>query len=99
MATEMMSEQETVFGQASSSAVLALTMTSNPSPGRERLIEESRSATLKAVEETRTEASQPLEKQSWKKRRMTAGAVVGFVICLLEIVSRTMSWNLGHDLE
>lgn len=99
VATVMMSEQETVFGQASSSAVLALTMTSNPSPGRERLIEASRSAVLNAVEEIRTEASQPLGKQSWKKRRSTAAAVVGVVICLLEIVSRTMSWNLGHDCE
>uniref|UniRef100_A0A0D3A6E9 Uncharacterized protein n=2 Tax=Brassica oleracea var. oleracea TaxID=109376 RepID=A0A0D3A6E9_BRAOL len=38
--------------------------TSNPSPGKERLMGSSRSAALKAVEETRTEASQPLGKQS-----------------------------------
>ncbi|KAL0712265.1 hypothetical protein Bca4012_019243 [Brassica carinata] len=38
---------------------------------------ESRSAVLIAVEEMRTEASQPLGKQSWKKRRSAAAAVVG----------------------
>ncbi|ANM70897.1 unnamed protein product [Arabidopsis thaliana] len=95
----MISEQETVLGQASSRAVLARITTSNPSPGRERLIDESRSAVLKAVEETRTEASQPLGKQSWKKRRRAAAAVVGVEICLLVMVSRIMSRNLGHDLE
>jgi tetrahydromethanopterin S-methyltransferase subunit G len=99
VATEMMSEQETVLGQASSRAVLARTMTSKPSPGSERLMEESRSAVLKAVEEMRTEASQPLGKQSWKKRRITAAAVVGLVICLFVIVSRMMSRNLGHVFE
>ncbi|CAN7021729.1 unnamed protein product, partial [Brassica rapa subsp. trilocularis] len=36
--------------------------TSNPSPGKERLMGSSRSAAFKAVEETRTEASQPLGK-------------------------------------
>lgn len=99
VATEMMSEQETVLGQASSSAVLARTITSKPSPGSERLIDESRSAVLKGVEEIKTEASQPLGKQSWKKRRITAAAVVGVVICLFVIVSRTMSRNLGHVFE
>ncbi|KAI5341111.1 hypothetical protein L3X38_020385 [Prunus dulcis] len=37
----------------------------------------SRSALLKGVEETRMEASQPLWRQSWKKRRRVAAAVVG----------------------
>lgn len=99
VATVIISEQETVLGQASSSAVLARTITSKPSPGSERLIDESRSAVLKAVEEIRIEESQPLEKQSWKKRRIVAAAVVGVVICLFEIVSRTISKNLGHDFE
>lgn len=99
VATVMISEQETVLGQASSRAVLALTMTSKPSPGSERLIDESRSAVLKAVEEIKIEASQPFGKQSWKKRRIVAAAVVGVVICLFEIASLIMSKNLGHDFE
>ncbi|KAJ6949568.1 hypothetical protein NC651_003528 [Populus alba x Populus x berolinensis] len=47
----------------------------------------SRSAELKGVEEMRMEASQPLGKQSWKKRRRVPAAVLGLVICLLVTVS------------
>ncbi|KAK6913160.1 hypothetical protein RJ641_022761 [Dillenia turbinata] len=75
-----MSAHDTTFGQASSRAVLALTMTSKPSPGRERLMSASRSALLKGVEEMRTEPSQPVRMQSWKKRRRVAAAVVGLVL-------------------
>lgn len=94
-----MSEQETTPGQASSSAVLARTTTSNPSPGSDRLISASRSALLKGVEETRMDASQPPTKQSWKKRRRVAAAVVGEVICLFVVVSCIICSNLGHDLR
>ncbi|KAL5582476.1 hypothetical protein UlMin_014918 [Ulmus minor] len=97
VATARMSAQETVSGQASSRAVLALTTTSNPSPGRERLMSASRSAVLKGVEEMRTEASQPLRRQSWKKRRRVAAAVEGLVICLFVTVSCMISSNRGHD--
>lgn len=96
MATAKMSAQETVFGQVSSNAVLARTITSKESPGRERLISASRSAELKGVEEMRMEASQPFIKQSWKKRRSVAAAVVGLVICLLVMVSRMVCSNAGH---
>lgn len=98
VATARMSAHETTPGQASSKAVLARTMTSKPSPGRERLMSASRSALLKGVEEMRTEASQPSTRQSWKKRRRAAPAVVGEVICLLVVVSCMIWLNLGHDL-
>ena len=75
-----MSTQETVFGQVSSNAVLACTITSKVSPRRERLISASRSAELKGVEEMRMEASQPFVKQSWKKRRSVAAAMVGLMM-------------------
>lgn len=88
MAAARMSAQETVLGQESSRAVLARTTTSKASPGRERLMSALRSAALKGVEEMRMEASQPLGRQSWKKRRRVAAAVVGLVICLLVTVSR-----------
>lgn len=74
-------------------------MTSNASPGRERLMSASRSALLKGVEVMRMEESQPLRRQSWKKRRRVAAAVVGLVICLLVIVSCMIWLNLGHDFE
>nr|DAD34682.1 TPA_asm: hypothetical protein HUJ06_005322 [Nelumbo nucifera] len=92
------SAQETMPGQASSRAVLARTMRSKASPGRERLMSLSRSALLKTLEDMRTEASQPSTIQSWKKRRRVPAAVVGLVICLLVTMSRTISWNLGHAL-
>jgi len=82
VAVASMSEQETVLGQESSRAVLIRTMRSKESPGRERLMSLSRSALLKGVEERRTEASQPLgRRQSWRKRRRVAAAVVGDWIC------------------
>lgn len=56
----------------------------------------SRSALLKGVEEISTEASQPPIKQSWKKRRRVAAAVVGDEICLLVVVSCNICSNLGH---
>ena len=62
--TARMSVQETVLGHSSSRAVLARTITSKASPGRERLISASRSALLKGVDEMRTEPSQPLGRQS-----------------------------------
>lgn len=64
-------------GQESSRAVLARTTRSNASPGRERLMSASRSELEKGVEEMRMEASQPSMRQSWKKRRRVAAAVVG----------------------
>ncbi|KAJ6949567.1 peroxidase [Populus alba x Populus x berolinensis] len=82
-----MSAQETVLGQESSRAVLARVTRSKASPGKERLMSASRSAELKGVEEMRMEASQPLGKQSWKKRRRVPAAVLGLVICLLVTVS------------
>lgn len=91
-----MSEQETTPGQESSNAVLARITTSKPSPGKERLMSASRSALEKWVEEIKTEASQPSMKQSWKKRRRVAAAVVGEVICLLVVVCSMICENLGH---
>nr|DAD31043.1 TPA_asm: hypothetical protein HUJ06_009894 [Nelumbo nucifera] len=93
-----MSAQDTTPGQVSSRAVLARTMRSKASPGRERFTSLSRSALLKALEEMRTEASQPSTMQSWKKRRRVPAAVVGLVICLLVTISRMVSSNWGHDL-
>ena len=91
-----MSTQETVFGQVSSNTILACAITSKASLGRERLISASRSAKLKGMEEMRMEASQLFVKQSWKKRRSMAAAVVGLVICLLVMVSRMVCSNAGH---
>lgn len=87
VAVARMSAQETVLGQESSRAVLARVTRSKASPGKERLMSASRSAELKGVEEMRMEASQPLGKQSWKKRRRVPAAVLGLVICLLVTVS------------
>lgn len=98
-ATARMSEQETVFGQVSSSAVLARTMRSNGSPGRDKLMSASRSALLKAVEEIRIEPSQPLGRQSWNRRRRVPAAVVGLVICLFVTVSCMILVKLGQVLE
>lgn len=94
-----MSAQETVEGQESSRAALARTTTSKPSPGKERLISASRSAVLKGVEEIKVEASQPVTKQSWKKRRRAAPAVVGCEICFEVVVSCMILSKLGQDLE
>lgn len=92
-----MSEQETVLGQEISRAVLIRTMRSKASPGRERLMSASRSALLKEVEERRTEASQPLgRRQSWRKRRSVAAAVVGFWICFVVAVCWIICSNCGH---
>lgn len=97
-ATASMSAQDTTPGQESSRADLARTTRSKASPGRERLMSASRSALLKGVEEMRMEPSQPSMRQSWKKRRRVAAAVVGLVICLLVTVSCIICSNLGHDL-
>lgn len=97
MACARMSAHETMPGQDSSSAVLVRITTSKASPGRERLISASRSAVLKELEETRTEASQPSTMQSWKNMRRAAEAVVGVVICLLVMVSRMILSKSGHD--
>lgn len=94
VAVTRMSEQETVFGQASSRAVLMRTITSKASPGRERLMSLSRSVLVKGVEERRMEESQPLgRRQSWRKRRSVAAAVVGDWICFEVMVCWTICWN------
>ncbi|KAJ0454828.1 hypothetical protein HanIR_Chr15g0744411 [Helianthus annuus] len=64
VATARISVQETTPGQASSRAVFALTTTSKPSPGRDKLISASRSALLKCVEEINIDPSQPSTRQS-----------------------------------
>ncbi|XP_074294101.1 uncharacterized protein LOC141621745 [Silene latifolia] len=86
-----MSEQETIPGQWSSRLALARTKTSKPSPERERLMSASRSAGWKGVEVMRVEASQPVTRQPWKKRRRAAAAVVGCLICLSVVVCSMMS--------
>ncbi|KAL4377741.1 hypothetical protein GQ457_02G020030 [Hibiscus cannabinus] len=98
-ATARMSEQETVVGHESSRAVLARTMRSNGSPGRDKLMSASRSALLNGVEEMRMEPSQPFGRQSWKKRRSVPAAVVGLMICLLVTVSCMIRLKLGQLLE
>lgn len=96
MATARMSAQETMPGHWSSSAVLMRVTTSKPSPGRERLMSESRSALLKALEAMRTEASHPSTMQSWKKRRRAAAAVVGEASCLSVTTCWTIFSKSGH---
>lgn len=97
MAVARMSAQETVFGHESSRAVLARTTRSKASPGRERLMSASRSAEENGVDERRMEASQPLgRRQSWRKRRSVAAAVVGLAICFAVTVSRMIWLNCGH---
>lgn len=93
-----MSEQETVPGQASSRAVLARTTRSKASPGRERLMSASRSGGgARGAAERRMEPSQPVPKQSWKRTRRVAAAVVGVEICLEVTVSWTIWWKRGQD--
>ncbi|CAJ2651197.1 uncharacterized protein LOC123895321 [Trifolium pratense] len=94
-----MSEQETTPGHSNSNMFLVRVIMSKPSPERERLMSASRSALLKELEVTKTEASQPPIKQSVKKRRSVAPAVEGVDCCLLVTVSFTMSKNFGHDFS
>ncbi|KAI4967499.1 hypothetical protein ZWY2020_025347 [Hordeum vulgare] len=86
-----MSAQETVPGQAASSAALARATASKASPGRERLISAARSGVRSEESgETRTEASQPETKQSWKKSRSVPAAVDGLACCLAATTSETI---------
>ncbi|KAL5565901.1 hypothetical protein UlMin_029065 [Ulmus minor] len=57
----------------------------------------SHSAVLKGVEEMRTEALQPLRRQSWKKRWRVAAEAEGLVICLFVMIFCMISSNRGHD--
>lgn len=45
----------------------------------------------------RTEASQPVTKQSWKKRRRVPAAVVGLAICFEVTVSETIFSTPGQE--
>ncbi|PON95867.1 peroxidase [Trema orientale] len=95
-AVARISAQETMPGHSSSSAVLTRVTRSKPSPERERLMSASRSALLKALVATRMEASQPSTRQSWKRRRRVAAAVVGAANCLSCTICRMISGNFGH---
>uniref|UniRef100_A0A8R7PGB8 Uncharacterized protein n=1 Tax=Triticum urartu TaxID=4572 RepID=A0A8R7PGB8_TRIUA len=96
-ASARMSAQETVPGQAASSAALARATASKASPGRERLISAARSGVRSEESgETRTEASQPETKQSWKKRRSVPAAVDGLACCLAATTSETICSARGQ---
>ncbi|KAK3030076.1 hypothetical protein RJ639_037624 [Escallonia herrerae] len=95
----MISEQDTMPGQASSRAVLARTTRSNASPGSERLMSLSLSALLNWLELMRTEASHPLTMQSWKNRRRVAAAVVGVAICFGVMSSVSVDLEDASDAE
>ncbi|XP_027192466.1 uncharacterized protein [Cicer arietinum] len=98
-AVASMSAQETTPGHSSSKMFLARVTASKPSPERERFMSASRSALLKELEDTKTEASQPPIMQSWKKRRSVAAAVDGVICCFSATESLIMSKNLGHDFS
>ena len=85
-------------GHSSSRAVLARMIRSKESPGREKLISASRSATLKELEEIRMEASQPSTMQSWKKRRRVPAAGGGNASCFSVMSCCMISWNFGDVL-
>lgn len=95
-ASARMSAHDTMPGQVSSRVVLARVTTSKASAEREWFISASRSATLKLLEATSIDASQPSTMQSWKKRRRVPAAVAGWADCFRVTVSRTILGNSGH---
>lgn len=89
-------DRKNVPGHSSSREALARMTRSKASPGRERLISESRSALLNWLLLMKVDASHPETKQSWKKTRRVPAAVVGLDSCLLVTASDTIFSMLGQ---
>nr|ACR36203.1 unknown [Zea mays]ACR36516.1 unknown [Zea mays] len=88
-ASARMSAQETVAGQAASSAALISSMTSKPL-AESRLGLDRFSLTMDPLLSSSSEASQPLTKQSWKWRRRREAAMRGSWWCAFPTMDATM---------
>ena len=94
-----MSAQETVPGQAASTCVLMLSMTSKPKVEPPALGPELFSPGVVAVSSSSSEASQPLTKQSWKKRRRMAAPVRVSFRTACDMTWRTAPCTVGQLAE
>uniref|UniRef100_A0A0A9CJ27 Uncharacterized protein n=1 Tax=Arundo donax TaxID=35708 RepID=A0A0A9CJ27_ARUDO len=94
-ASATMSAQETVTGHTASSTAFAVSITSNPPS--DLFGAASFSAAFPAVDSISTDASQPLTKQSWKKRRRSlAGSAAGSAATRASTMSRTTASAAGQ---
>jgi hypothetical protein len=96
--TAMMSAQETVCGQACSSAALISSMTSYPRSesrfGMDRFSVVNRPLPSAS---SSTDASQPCTKQSWKCIRSSDAAMRGSLACSLATMAPMTACICGHE--